>query len=162
MNWSIRRTAIEDLRRPHLHASERVGFVCCRAAQTTTGLMILAESYHRVTDDNYVEDFSVGARIGGDAFRNAMQLSLSNDVGIFHVHMHDHFGSPVPSRTDLIESRKFVPDFFNVTPHLPHGTLIFSKDSACGFCWLGKHVNPAPIDRIECVGSPYRIMNKYA
>ena len=162
MNWSLRRAAIEDLRRPHSFAYERVGFLGCRAATTSNGIMIIAESYNRVADENYLQDPFVGARINGDAIRTALQLSLAKGVGLFHVHVHEHKGVPRPSPTDLHESKKFVPDFFNVTPSMPHGTLILSEDSAFGLCWAGKHLEPKIIDRIEFVGSPLNMVDVLA
>lgn len=162
MNWSLRRAAIEDLRRPHSFAYERVGFLGCRAATIGNGIMIIAESYERVSDESYIRDRHVGARINGDAIRMALQLSLTKCVGLFHVHMHEHKGIPRPSRTDLDESKKFVPDFFNVTPTMPHGTLILSEDSAFGLCWAGKHLGPKIIDRIEFVGSPLNMVDVLA
>lgn len=162
MNWSLRRAALDDLDRPHSFAYERVGFICGRAASINNGLMIVAESYDKVDDDNYIRDPRVGARINGDAIRSALQLSLTKNVGLFHVHMHEHKGVPRPSRTDLVESKKFIPDFFNVTPAMPHGTLILSEDSAFGLCWLGKGKEPKVIDRIEFCGSPFRMVDIFA
>lgn len=150
---------MEDLRRPHSFAYERVGFFGCRAAAISNGIMIIAESYDRVADENYLQDPLVGARINGNAIRTALQLGLTKGLGLFHVHVHEHKGIPSPSRTDLHESRKFVPDFFNVTPSMPHGTLILSEDSAFGLCWLGKHHEPKIINRIEFVGSPLNIVD---
>jgi hypothetical protein len=153
---------IEDLRRPHLFASERMGFLCCRAAESQTGIMVLAESYNGIADDHYIEDFSVGARIDGNAIRSALQTSLEKSAGLFHVHMHEHKGAPFPSKTDLDDGKKLIPDFFNVTPSMPHGMLILSEDSASGLCWLRKTLEPRVFDRIEFVGSPYRIVDRYA
>jgi hypothetical protein len=162
MNWSLRRAAIEDLRRPHEFAHERVGFLCCRAAEIDHGIMVLAESYAPVADENYVEDHTVGARINGVAIRAALQASLTSGAGLFHVHLHEHEGLPGQSRTDDSESKKLIPDFFNVTASMPHGTIIFSADSACGLCWLEKFSNPRAFDRIEFVGSPFRIIERWA
>ena len=159
MNWSLRRAALFGLERTHKFAFERIGFFFCRAAAISDGLLIIAESYKDVRDENYVQDLAVGARINGDAFRDAFQVSLNTGVGLFHVHMHQHAGTPYPSQTDLVESRKYVPDFFNLTPSMPHGTVILSKDSAFGLCWLGKHCEPKPIDRFEFVGSPFKIVD---
>lgn len=162
MNWSLRRAVMEDLGRPHKFAYERVGFICCHAAAINYGLMIIAETYERVADENYIQDPAVGARINGNAFRGALQFSLTKNTGLFHVHMHEHAGVPRPSQTDWIESKKFVPDFFNVTPSMPHGTLILSRDSAFGLCWLGKNLEPKTLDRIEFVGSPFKIVDVHA
>ncbi len=159
MNWSMRRAAIQDLSRPHKFAYERVGFLCCRTAAINHGLMVLAESYAPVTDENYIRDDGVGARINSAAIRDALQLSLTKEAGIFHIHMHDHIGPPLPSKTDLVEAAKLVPDFFNVTPRMPHGTIILSRDSAFGLCWDGKSSQPAIFNRIEFVGSPFRMVD---
>jgi hypothetical protein len=159
IDGSLRRAAIESLSQRHEFAFERVGFFYCRAASVASGIMVLAEAYEPVSDRNYVEDATVGARINAEALRSALQVSLTKGVGIFHVHMHEHYGTPMPSRTDLFESKKFVPDFFNVTPSSPHGTLILSKDSAYGLCWLAKNESPQPFRRIEFVGSPFRILD---
>ena len=124
--------------------------------------MMIAADYATVSDNHYVEDETVGARINGAAIRAALQSALTKNVGLFHVHVHGHSGVPKPSRTDLIESRKFVPDFFNAAPLMPHGTLILSNDSAFGNCWLSKDADPQTIDRIEFVGSPFKIVDVLA
>ena len=127
----------EDLLRPHDFALERVGFLSCRIASLKpSGLIILAGNYLPVADGDYVNDSTVGAMIGAEAIRKALQFAYNNDVGMFHVHMHDHSGSPHPSRTDLHETAKLVPDFWHVKPQMPHGAIILSRDSISGrFSW---------------------------
>ena len=148
-----------DLDRAHEFAYERAGFIECRAAEIQNGIMLLAQSYQPIADNNYLRDSSVGARINGSAIRAAMQVSLSKGVGMFHVHAHDHFGIPKPSITDAEESNKFVPDFFNVTPSVPHGIIILSKDQAFGLCWLGKEREPVRFDMIMVSGAPIRLVD---
>lgn len=162
MNWALRRAVLADLSRPHEFAWERVGFIQCRAAHTDSGILVIAEGYSPVRDGDYVDDRTVGARIGGAAIRSALQVALTRNVGLFHVHVHDHYGMPGPSSTDLFESNRFVPDFFNAAPAMPHGTIIFSKDKAFGRCWLEKDAMPAAFDQLEFVGSPYRIVDVLA
>jgi hypothetical protein len=159
MHWSLWRAILEDLKRPHEFAFERVGFVSCRAAAIKDGVMVLAASYQTVADENYLEDKKVGARINGAALREAMQTSLDQNAGMFHVHLHEHKGQPRPSTIDRIESRKFIPDFFNVTPNLPHGTIILSEDSAIGNCWLGKECQPQSFNQIIFSGAPLRLID---
>jgi hypothetical protein len=148
-----------DLARKHKFAYERVGFIKCRAAQIHDGIMVLAESYHPVGDDDYLEDETVGAAIDGAAIRTAMQISLNGSAGMFHVHMHDHFGHPRPSRVDIEDSKKFIPDFFNVTPSMPNGTIILSKDRACGTCWISRERAPIPFNVIMLAGAPIRLVD---
>jgi len=159
MQWSLRRAMLEDLQRPHEFAFERVGFLACHAAALKDGLLILATSYQAVADENYIKDKTVGARINGAALRAALQTSLDHNAGMFHVHMHEHKGQPIPSPTDRIESRKFIPDFFNVTPALPHGTVILSEDSAVGHCWLSQTSLPTIFNQIIISGAPLQLID---
>jgi hypothetical protein len=159
MHSSLRSAIHKDLERPHEFAYERAGFIECGAAQIENGIMVLAQSYQSIADDDYLRDNRVGARINGHAIRAAMQLSLDKRAGIFHVHLHEHVGVPRPSNTDIQESKKLVPDFFNVTPSMPHGTMIFSKDRAFGLCWLGKECAPIHFDMIVISGAPVRLVD---
>ena len=126
----------EDLMRPHEFAEERVGFIAVRVAQGLNIFVLLAESYHPVSDADYLRDPSVGAMLGSEAIRKALEIALFHPVGIIHVHMHFHSGEPRFSRTDLREQPKFVPDFFKVRRTMPHGALVLSEDAAYGRVWL--------------------------
>lgn len=127
-----------DLLRRHPFAHERVGFITVRAAQGRERLVLLANEYYPVADEDYLRDPSVGAMIGQEALRKALEIALLNPVGVFHVHMHD-----LPSRrrlwfspVDLREQAKFVPDFFKVRRDMPHGAVVLSPHSAAGRAWI--------------------------
>lgn len=126
-----------DLARPHAFAAERVGFITIKAAHARDQLVLLAHGYHPVADEDYVNDPRVGAMMGQEAIRKGLELALFNQVGVFHVHMHEHKGPPGFSRLDLQEQLKFVPDFFKVRPEMPHGAIVLSHDHAAGRVWLG-------------------------
>lgn len=147
-----------DLHRPHPFAAERVGFFLCRAGRLDNGgLLVLAGDYHSVENDDYIEDHRVGAMMGPAAIRKAMQRAYNagaQDIGLFHVHMHEHRGMPGFSRVDLTEYMKFVPDFFNAVPAMPHGAVVLSFDRAIGLLWRKRDENPRPIDRFSSVGAP--------
>jgi len=149
-----------DLRRPHPFAAERVGFLLCRAGLLDCGgAVVLAAGYHAIEDGDYLEDPRVGAMMGPAAIRKAMQRAYNGgaqDIALFHVHMHDHLGLPGFSRVDVTESMKFVPDFFNAVPLMPHGAIVLSADRAIGLCWRARTVKPIPIDRFSTVGAPLR------
>ncbi len=53
---------------------------------------------------------------------------------------------------DVRENRKFVPDFFKVTPRCPHGALVLSNTAASGQIWFGRGREPAGIDEFVVVG----------
>jgi hypothetical protein len=148
----------DDLCRPHPFAAERVGFLLCRAGRLKdNGLVILAGGYHLVEDDDYLDDPRVGAMMGPAAIRKAMQRAYNGgaqDIGLFHVHMHDHAGMPGFSRVDLTEYNKFVPDFFNAVPAMPHGAIVLSLDRAIGLCWRTRDAQPERIDRFASIGAP--------
>ena len=146
-----------DLSRPHAFAAERVGFLTCGAAQIESeNLLLLGETWHVIDDENYVDDPTAGATIGGRAFRNVLQLAFREPTCILHVHRHDHRGRPRFSRTDERSMCEFVPGFFNSCRTRPHGALVLSEDSGAGAIWLGAELGPQVLNRIEIVGVPLR------
>ena len=149
-----------DLRRRHRFALERVGFISARPAATPVGLTLLAIDYHPVADEDYLDDPSVGAMIGPAAMRKALQLAYKGDVSMLHVHMHEHAGFPAFSRVDLREYPKFVPDFFNVRPDLPHGAILLSHDEITGLIWPRRGAQPQLLDEAIKVGAPLRIFRR--
>ena len=147
-----------DLARPHPFAHERIGFLVCRAARLTLGgIAILAAEYEPVADEDYLENPDVGAMIGSDAIRKALQRAYNGgagDLSMFHVHMHGHRGRPGFSDVDTREYRRFVPDFFNVAPGMPHGAVVLSVDQAIGICWPSPEREPVHVARFAGVGAP--------
>lgn len=84
-----------DLSRPHPFAAERVGFISVRATNAgDDALVLLAADYHPLADDEYVDDSTVGAMMGQEAIRKALEVALLRSVGMIHVHMHEHHGRP--------------------------------------------------------------------
>ncbi len=130
------REARRDLSRPHAFAAERVAFTSIRAAATQDSLVLLAEGYHPVADQDYLHDPTVGAMMNQEAIRKSLDIALLQQAGMIHVHMHEHMGRPVFSRTDRREQLKFVPDFFKVRPQMPHGAVVVSHNMAAGLIWL--------------------------
>lgn len=144
----------QDLLRPHPYAAERVGFIGCWARTETEVIVVIAHEYYAVEDGDYIEDPTVGAMMGSEAIRKALQQAHFSQVAMFHVHMHEHEGRPAFSRIDARETRIFVPDFFSVQPEVPHGAIVLSRDSACGMCWPAQGCNPIAIDELVFVGWP--------
>ena len=74
MTGELHASILQDLKRRHPFAAERVGFVFGRLGSLADGgRMVLLTRYHSIADDQYVEDNTVGARIGSDALTWAMQ-----------------------------------------------------------------------------------------
>jgi hypothetical protein len=145
-----------DLARPHPFAYERVGFISIRAAALADGLLLLADSYFPVPDEEYIDDPSVGAMLGQEAIRKALDLALLQGVGVVHVHQHDLGKRLWFSGIDLDEQSRFLPDFFKVCSKMPHGAIVLSPNSAAGHVW----VTPTKIHRIaefNSVGAPLRM-----
>jgi len=146
-----------QLERPHPFAFERVGFLLCRVGLLDDGgAVILAHGLHAVADEDYVDDQSVGAMMGPSAIRKALQAAYNQQTSMFHIHVHSHRGRPRFSGIDERETAKFVPDFWNVQPDLPHGAIVFSEDSACGRCWMPGMDAPVDISQFSVVGVPMR------
>jgi hypothetical protein len=147
-----------DLRRPHPFADERAGFIACKPSACRGGILVLAHTYIALEDEWYDDDPRFGCVFNSHAMRVAMQFALTHDASMFHVHLHDHDGLPWFSRPDLRESRRFVPDFWNVRPTLPHGTLVLSTDGAAGLCWYPRREKPIRMRRITALGFPITLL----
>jgi hypothetical protein len=147
----------EDQAREHEYAFERVGFLLARSALAGPDILLLPFHYSPVEDENYVHDPSVGARINSSAIREGLQLALTHSASLFHVHPHPHHGIPNFSSTDRRSFSQLIPSFFNAQPNLPHGAIVFSKDSAGGAVWTAKEASPIQIETFVVVGSPQLI-----
>ncbi len=146
-----------NLRRRHVFAAERVGFLLCRPAHLPgSGLLLLAQAFHAVADEDYLDDPTAGATMGPDAIRKALQIAYNKGASMFHVHIHEYKGKPGFSSTDSRETTRFVPDFWHVQPDLPHGAIVLSKDSAYGRCWIPGKKRPEEISEFVSVGVPMR------
>ena len=144
-----------DLSRPHAFAAERVGFIACACASLPDkGLEFLAQTFHPVADDHYIDDPRVGAMMGSAAIRAALQYAYQQPVSMFHVHRHEHRGRPRFSTVDICESARFVPDFWKVRPTRAHGALVLSLDSMFGHCWIPGARAPQSIESFSVVGRP--------
>jgi hypothetical protein len=144
-----------DLDRQHDFAFERVGFMLAAATQTTSGLMLIVQDYLPVSDADYERSLSVGAQIGSDAMRKAIQAAYRPSRSLLHVHTHHGSGTPSFSGVDLRSAERFVPGFFNPIPKMPHGLVVLSDDSAAGKVWLGDDGRQISISQFIRVGAPY-------
>jgi hypothetical protein len=159
--FKVPRTLLEDvradLRRPHAFAAERVGFLSAGMALAGGGtVLILARSYRPLDDEDYLADPTVGAMMGPNAIRKAMQWAITDRVGIFHTHSHGGAGLPGFSDIDLREQAKFMPSFLNAASQYIHGALVLSQDSARGQVWLSRAGTQTFINQFVEVGEPLR------
>lgn len=145
-----------DLRRPHAFAHERVGFIAAGLTAAGDDVLILSRDYRPVEDADYLRDHTVGAMMGPEAIRKALQWALCSRVALFHVHTHGGRGLPGFSGVDVRENAKFVPDFFKVAPQCVHGAVVLSADAARGQVWLGRREQYRHIDEFSVVGIPMR------
>lgn len=152
---SIYEAARDDLRRDHRFAAERVGFLFGRRGAGSNGEeLIILSSFNGVADDHYVDDPYVGARIGPNAIHGALQHALANGVGAFHVHVHEHRGTPWFSPTDLRDVEEFVRPFRSLVPSQPHGFLVLSLDRGAALVWLPGAAERLAVRSISVVGFP--------
>jgi len=148
-----------DMGRPHSFAYERIGF--CRARignEKSSNPIIFLTEYWSVPDDQYIADEYAGARINSEAIRNALQSSLSDDVGIFHIHMHDFPGIPSFSPMDRREIPRIVQSLTFTNPGVPHGMLVFGRDKAYAEVCMPNDIL-RPVDRITVVGHPTQVLS---
>ena len=150
----------DNLLRPHAHAYERVAFIAARAAASEGELILLASAYHPVADEDYARDPDVGAQMSEAAIRKAMQIAWQSKCAIVHVHLHDHSGMPRFGRLDLEENERFMPEFFNAQPRMPHAALVLSRDAAAGRVWRERGTDPVDFDEVIEAGWPMRISRR--
>lgn len=145
-----------DLARPHAHAWERVGFIAAAATGAGKGVLLLARGYMPVADEDYLRDTGVGAAIGSNAFRKALQWAYRDKSTLLHVHAHHGSGRPGFSGVDLRSGSDFAPSFFTTVPRMPHGMVVLSDDCAYGLLWLAEDRPPVPIEDFSQTGIHYR------
>lgn len=145
-----------DLRRQHRFAHERVGFISAGLAACDKDVLIIARGYRSVRDEDYLPDASVGAMMGPEAIRKALQWAMEEGVALLHVHTHGGRGLPTFSGIDVRENAKFIPDFFKVAPQCVHGAVVLSDNAARGQVWLDRARPRVPIESFAEVGAPIR------
>jgi len=143
-----------DLRRPHPFARERVGFIAAGLSAAGDDVLVLARAYRPVADQDYLRDPSVGAMMGPEALRKALQWAMETGAALFHVHTHGGRGLPDFSSVDLRENPKFVPDFCKVAPQSVHGAIVLSDNAARGRVWIDRDRPHTFIERFTQVGAP--------
>lgn len=148
---------LNDLRRPHAHAAERVGFLYGRLAVAPNPLILMTR-YSSVADERYVYDLDVGARIDGDAIRAAMQGVVDTGDGLFHTHLHEWPGRPGFSVVDNRELPKLIPAFQAISRGQATGLFLLSPDSAIADVWLPGTQGPQHAGRIAVVGYPLQFL----
>lgn len=152
---SLLSTVRADLHRGHAFAFERVGFLTAGASWTRHGdLVLLCRAYQPVADEDYERSSTVGARIGSNAMRKALQTAYQHKSAILHIHTHGGRGRPAFSAVDLNSAREFVPGFFNALPQMPHGIVVLSNDSARCLLWTGPNDRPRYVDAFQQVSAP--------
>lgn len=152
-----------DLHRRHPFALERVGFLTAGATRSRDGdILLLCRCYHPVADEDYEASTTVGAQIGSNAMRKAIEVAHPGNSALLHIHTHGGRGVPTFSKTDLVSGAKFVPGFFNALPRTPHGLLVLSNTGANGLVWTAKNAKPQYVDGFTQVGrSIQKFGNRY-
>jgi hypothetical protein len=154
---------LHDLTRKHPFAAERVGFVTARIGTLADdGRLILLTGYHSIPDCEYVNDPSVGARIGSDAITWAMQAAYHGRPrceGIFHVHIHGHRGETGMSGVDSREIPPMIPGFQGVGRDAAHGIIILSLNHGSTWVWLPAQCEPVQADGMAVIGAPVQVFD---
>ncbi|MEY2878093.1 MAG: hypothetical protein RLZZ15_473 [Verrucomicrobiota bacterium] len=153
--------AVADLIRPHPLAAERVGFFSIALGKLATDhVLLLVNGYTSVPDGQYLDDQWVGARLGSEAIRAALQRVLDTGFGQLHVHLHDHDGIPYPSGTDARAMPPLIKSLAVAGPNCAHGAIVLSRDRA----WAQVAAPGSPrllgASAITVVGFPLRFLQR--
>lgn len=126
--------ALADLERPHPFAAERLGFFSMRQSLHPRRPFLLCYDYHTIPDNQYIRDFSCGARINGDAIVAAMNRARRENAGQLWVHTHGRIGQPSGSSTDEYEGPRIVQSLVNAQNKLFQGWAVVSEEGIAGQC----------------------------
>lgn len=154
---------LQDLKRPHPFAAERVGFVTGRIGTLAGGRLILLTGYHVIPDHQYLKDHKVGARIGSEAITWAMQAAYhgrGTREGVFHIHLHGHRGQTGMSGTDSREIPPMISGFQAVGREAAHGIIILSFNHGTAWVWLPGCEDSAQAASVSVIGSPIGVFEQ--
>jgi hypothetical protein len=153
-----------DLERPRPFAHERVGFIFGRIGTgDADGKLLLLTRYHAIPDKQYINDPTVGARIGPDAMTWAMQAVYHGRAareGIFHIHLHGYPGETGMSKTDRDEIPPMMPGFQSVGHDAAHGIIILSLDHGSAWACLPGDATLVPCGNIAVIGAPVHVFDR--
>jgi hypothetical protein len=156
---------LQDLKRPHPFAAERIGFVMGRMGTLVDGRLILLTSYRVIPDNEYLEDLKVGARIGREAITWAMQAAYHGRAkreGVFHVHLHGHRGRTGMSGTDSREIPPMISGFQSVGREAAHGIIILSHNHGAAWVSLPGRDESIQAANISVIGCPIGVFEQGA
>ncbi len=158
MHQSLYSATKADLQRPHPHAAERIGFLFARSAPLDSGdQIILFTEYVPVRDEHYIYDKNVGARISGDAIRQAMEHVLQTGQSAIHLHLHRD-GLPLGfSESDVEGYLGLIPSLKRVGAHQPHGAMVLNSDGAYAAIWMPGCTSPVIAKDLCVVGFPLHV-----
>lgn len=145
---------LSDLRRPHKHAYERVGFCYGKSQLIENGWLVVLKSYEPVKDAHYVRTNEVGARINSKAITEAFQRAYTDEQSLFHIHLHD-FGTGMPgfSYDDLHSGSELIPSMQDFVNSQVHGMIVLSVDSFNAMALVPGEVELKPVSQISAVGT---------
>lgn len=149
-----------DLFRPHAFAFERVGFFSTRCSRFNQTTLVHCVAYNSVADIDYINDESVGARIGPGAITEAMTRSVNDSVGQIHVHWHGGFGLPRPSDTDSRELPPLSGSLSNANDAETHGWMILGETDAYTSILLPGEVKMVSESPVSIIGFPTMVNRK--
>jgi len=81
-----------------------------------------------------------------------LEIAYGSKASMFHVHLHEHLGTPRFSPTDTRESAKFVPDFFRSLPECAR-RIVWSRDRAIGRAGC-QRAQPVQTSDVVEIGAP--------
>lgn len=132
----------DDLRRPHPHAWERVGYVFIKPNSLNIVDII---DYVPIPDEYYINDPTVGAHVDHRAIVMAMKRADHNKEGVLQVHEHGGKGIPKFSQVDIDSHPVYLRSFRNANPHAIHGFLLLSENSMMARVWKPGENRPVDI-----------------
>jgi|SRR5579862_2366985 len=161
MSSDLYESMLADLRRPHEHAFERVGFAFgrrCRLSDSSS--IIYLHRYQSVDDDRYIRTNEFGALIDDEAIlaiQQEVRRLRSGFGGAFHVHLHDLPGTPNLSGADMVGIPPVARCLQRMDPDGASGLVLLSSDKACAQLWESRDSEGRECDLVSVIGVPLNV-----
>lgn len=133
-------SAVNDIKRPHEFAFERVGYFLGKHDNNENKVMI--DDWYTFEDSMYEQNDEVGARIGSVGMKSLMVKALSTNKVFFQFHLHDFAEIPDFSFVDLKSLKEIVPALFSFSTAKLHGALVGNEEHITALIWPTKSEGP--------------------
>ena len=133
------RNVINDLKKTHPFASERIGYLMGRVEDKS----LVLDEWLSIKNEFYEKSDDVGARVGRDGMIFIMKKASQSNKSFFHTHLHEFQKIPTFSLVDKNSLLEVTRALISLTEECLHGGIVIGQYSSRVKYWTDK----------ECINS---------